>query len=30
MGERRPYKPTLPAHTPLVNAFEELPAIPSP
>lgn len=30
MGERRPYKPTVPAHSPLVNAFEELPALPSP
>jgi hypothetical protein len=30
MGERRPYKPTVPVHTPLVNAFEELSSIPSP
>ncbi|KAK3372832.1 hypothetical protein B0T24DRAFT_593095 [Lasiosphaeria ovina] len=29
-GERRPYKPTVPAHSPLVNAFEELPTLPSP
>jgi hypothetical protein len=30
MGERRPYKPTVPVHTPLVNAFEELSSLPSP
>jgi hypothetical protein len=30
MGERRPYQVTVPAHSPLVNAFEELPSIPSP
>ncbi|KAK4042267.1 hypothetical protein C8A01DRAFT_14086 [Parachaetomium inaequale] len=29
-GERRPYKMNVPAHSPLVNAFEELPALPSP
>ncbi|KAK4236165.1 hypothetical protein C8A03DRAFT_17176 [Achaetomium macrosporum] len=29
-GERRPYKMPVPAHSPLVNAFEELPALPSP
>ncbi|KAK3387064.1 hypothetical protein B0H63DRAFT_147960 [Podospora didyma] len=29
-GERRPYRPTVPAHSPLVNAFEELPTLPSP
>ncbi|KAL2257125.1 hypothetical protein VTK26DRAFT_631 [Humicola hyalothermophila] len=30
MGERRPYKLNVPVHSPLVNAFEELPALPSP
>ncbi|KAK3683504.1 hypothetical protein B0T22DRAFT_249167 [Podospora appendiculata] len=29
-GERRPYKMGIPAHSPLVNAFEELAALPSP
>ncbi|KAK4216161.1 hypothetical protein QBC37DRAFT_100665 [Rhypophila decipiens] len=29
-GERRPYQMNVPAHSPLVNAFEELPALPSP
>lgn len=29
-GERRPYSPTVRAHTPLVSAFEDLPAMPSP
>lgn len=29
-GERRPYKMPVPAHSPLVNAFDELPALPSP
>ncbi|KAK3943499.1 hypothetical protein QBC46DRAFT_34196 [Diplogelasinospora grovesii] len=29
-GERRPYKVNMPAHSPLVNAFEELPVLPSP
>ncbi|KAK3314971.1 hypothetical protein B0H66DRAFT_328804 [Apodospora peruviana] len=29
-GERRPYKMNVPAHSPLVNAFEELAALPSP
>jgi len=29
-GERRPYKLNVPVHSPLVNAFEELPALPSP
>ncbi|KAK4111213.1 hypothetical protein N656DRAFT_769707 [Canariomyces notabilis] len=30
VGERRPYKMNVPAHSPLVNAFEELPSLPSP
>lgn len=30
MGERRPYQVNVPAHSPLVNAFEELPSLPSP
>ncbi|KAB5582653.1 hypothetical protein GE09DRAFT_1075844 [Coniochaeta sp. 2T2.1] len=31
MGERRPYQaPSVPAHSPLVNAFEEMPSLPSP
>lgn len=30
VGERRPYKMNVPAHSPLVNAFEELPVLPSP
>ncbi|KAK5660775.1 hypothetical protein OQA88_12142 [Cercophora sp. LCS_1] len=30
MGERRAYKPAVPVHSPLVNAFEELPTLPSP
>ncbi|KAL2021140.1 hypothetical protein VTK56DRAFT_7446 [Thermocarpiscus australiensis] len=30
VGERRPYRMNVPAHSPLVNAFEELPALPSP
>ncbi|KAK0705243.1 hypothetical protein B0H67DRAFT_497806 [Lasiosphaeris hirsuta] len=29
-GERRPYKLGVPVHSPLVNAFEELPTLPSP
>ncbi|KAK4157460.1 hypothetical protein C8A00DRAFT_29608 [Chaetomidium leptoderma] len=29
-GERRPYKMNVPVHSPLVNAFDELPALPSP
>lgn len=29
-GERRPYRMNVPAHSPLVNAFEELPTLPSP
>ena len=29
-GERRPYKMNVPAHSPLVNAYEELPTLPSP
>ncbi|KAK4130854.1 hypothetical protein BT67DRAFT_389786 [Trichocladium antarcticum] len=29
-GERRPYKVNVPAVSPLVNAFEELPSLPSP
>jgi hypothetical protein len=29
-GERRPYKVNVPAHSPLVNAFEELTPLPSP
>ncbi|KAL2143891.1 hypothetical protein VTI28DRAFT_9879 [Corynascus sepedonium] len=30
VGERRPYRMPVPAHSPLVNSFEELPALPSP
>jgi len=30
LGERRAYKPVVPSHSPLVTAFEELPALPSP
>lgn len=31
MGERRPYhSPSVPVHSPLVNAFEEMPSLPSP
>jgi hypothetical protein len=30
MGERKPYQMTVPAHSPLVNAFEEMPSLPSP
>ncbi|KAL1838332.1 hypothetical protein VTJ49DRAFT_2793 [Mycothermus thermophilus] len=30
LGERRPYKPPTAVHSPLVNSFEELPALPSP
>ncbi|KAK1761329.1 hypothetical protein QBC47DRAFT_290774 [Echria macrotheca] len=30
MGERRPYKPAVPVHSPLVNAFDELSSLPSP
>jgi len=30
VGERRPYKMNVPAHSPLVNAYEELPTLPSP
>lgn len=30
IGERKPYQMTVPAHSPLVNAFEEMPALPSP
>ncbi len=30
MGERRPYAPAVPVHSPLVNAFEEMPSLPSP
>jgi hypothetical protein len=30
VGERRPYKMNVPAHSPLVNAFDELAALPSP
>lgn len=29
-GERRPYQLNVPIHSPLVNAFEELPTLPSP
>ncbi|KAK0634936.1 hypothetical protein B0T17DRAFT_502530 [Bombardia bombarda] len=29
-GERRPYQVNVPAHSPLANAFEELPSLPSP
>ena len=29
-GERRPYRMNVPAHSPLVTAFEELPTLPSP
>jgi hypothetical protein len=29
-GERRPYMLKVPVHTPLMNAFEELPSLPSP
>ena len=29
-GERRPYKMNVPAHSPLVTAYEELPVLPSP
>ncbi|KAK4189975.1 hypothetical protein QBC35DRAFT_513666 [Podospora australis] len=29
-GERRPYQMKVPVHSPLVNAFEELPSLPSP
>ncbi|OIW27518.1 hypothetical protein CONLIGDRAFT_579539 [Coniochaeta ligniaria NRRL 30616] len=30
MGERRPYAPGVPVHSPLINAFEEMPSLPSP
>lgn len=30
LGERRPYQMTVPAHSPLINAFEEMPSLPSP
>jgi len=30
LGERRAYKATVPAHSPLVTAFEDLPVLPSP
>jgi len=30
MGERRPFKAQVPVHSPLVNAFEELPTLPNP
>jgi hypothetical protein len=30
MGERRAYQPKVPVHSPLVNAFDELAALPSP
>lgn len=30
MGERKPYQVTVPSHSPLINAFEEMPALPSP
>ncbi|GKT49403.1 uncharacterized protein ColSpa_09584 [Colletotrichum spaethianum] len=29
-GERRPYAPKVPVHSPLVSSFEEMPAMPSP
>jgi hypothetical protein len=29
-GERRFYQPKVPSHSPLVNAFDELAALPSP
>jgi hypothetical protein len=29
-GERRPYSPTVPAATPVISAFDELAALPSP
>ncbi|KAH6621012.1 hypothetical protein B0J18DRAFT_214235 [Chaetomium sp. MPI-SDFR-AT-0129] len=29
-GERRPYRMPAPAHSPLVNSYEELPSLPSP
>ncbi|RDW62810.1 hypothetical protein BP5796_11112 [Coleophoma crateriformis] len=30
VGERRPYSPMVPSHTPLASAFDELAAMPSP
>ncbi|KAL2131965.1 hypothetical protein VTI74DRAFT_4392 [Chaetomium olivicolor] len=30
VGERRPYKVNVPAHSPLVNTYDELPVLPSP
>jgi hypothetical protein len=30
VGERRPYRMNVPAHSPLVNAYDELAALPSP
>ncbi|KAK0626065.1 hypothetical protein B0T14DRAFT_424237 [Immersiella caudata] len=30
LGERRAYKPAVPAHSPLVTPFEDLPVLPSP